>query len=517
MTLKTRPVRLSLLSLLSAPLAGAKINAQLSLATPDAVIVPSYEIDSSDVVPLVVTFTEDAAKPGDYLADLWPNTRGTKGTRWLINVAAGELLMKSLNLTVIDGSALTEVMLRVMVDAAPYPQVFPSSKIVSVAQGYANAAGESASIAVEKANQAIELAENLGDIDAAAGYAVAANDAKLVAVAAKVVAEAARDLSQTYALTGATAAKFADSIAAGRTAAGMADGITFGVKAGGLDGLLRPTLFRRDSAATQTEIVAQVKGVEMDALTAVVKTADATNQVKLEGLADPLLVFSALGPDGLLYNLLAFLPDGSIDSPGVDALVTAKLGGQTFGQITAPDWGAFVYTQLGPDGLLYVLAGMLADGSFYAPGVAVSGALGELLHILFLGQSNAAADQAQPIISTTVTGWGSYRFARGVATWSATDNAATPAGRAAAGFALSPLTASGVETRANGLADAYKSRLANASRYSAKDQTASPHILTSFSGLGSRRLTELGPVNDGGTDPANTRGFPGGALGHDAR
>ena len=55
MTLKTRPVRLSLLSLLSAPLAGAKINAQLSLATPGGVVTPTYEIDGVDVVPLVVT------------------------------------------------------------------------------------------------------------------------------------------------------------------------------------------------------------------------------------------------------------------------------------------------------------------------------------------------------------------------------------------------------------------------------------------------------------------------------
>ena len=157
MTLKTRPVRLSLLSLLSAPLAGAKINAQLSLATPGGVVTPAYEIDGVDVVPLVVTLTEDPAKPGDYTGNFWPNTRGLKGTRWLINVAAGELLLKSLNLTVIDGSAAVVVPLSVIVNAAPYPQVFPSGQVVGVAQGYANAAGNSASLAAGAAAEVLAI------------------------------------------------------------------------------------------------------------------------------------------------------------------------------------------------------------------------------------------------------------------------------------------------------------------------------------------------------------------------
>lgn len=223
MTLKTRPVRLSLLSLLSAPLAGAKINAQLSQSTPDGVVLPSHEIDGTDVVPLVVTLTEDPAKPGDYLGNFWPNTRGLKGTRWLINVAAGELLMKSLNLTVIDGSSAVEVLLKVTVDAPPYSQVFPSSQVVGVAQGYANAAGISASLAAQAAQQAIELGLDLGDIAAAAGYAqaaaVSANDASVAlagAVGAKVAAEIAK--------TGAELARDAAQLSAGvypSTAAGI--------------------------------------------------------------------------------------------------------------------------------------------------------------------------------------------------------------------------------------------------------------------------------------------------------
>lgn len=169
MALKTRPVRLSLLSLLSAPLAGAKINAQLSLATPDGVVTPAYETDGVDVVPLVVTLTEDPAKPGDYLGNFWPNTRGLKGTRWLINVAAGELLMKAMNLTVIDDSASVVVPLAVMVDVPPYAPVFASSQLVGVAQGYADAAGRSATLAVEAAAGAAVnvLSSSQGSLNAA--------------------------------------------------------------------------------------------------------------------------------------------------------------------------------------------------------------------------------------------------------------------------------------------------------------------------------------------------------------
>lgn len=204
MTLKTRPVRLSLLSLLSAPLAGAKINAQLSLSVLGGVVLPAYEIDGTDVVTLVVPLTEDPAKPGDYVGPLWPNTRGLKGTRWLINVAAGELLMKSLNLTVIDGSSAVEVPLKVMVDAPPYAQVFPSSQVVSVAQGYADAAGYFASLAAAAADAANALGLDLADIAEAAGHAqsaeifsVAASESAAEAELAKASALAALDSLNT--------------------------------------------------------------------------------------------------------------------------------------------------------------------------------------------------------------------------------------------------------------------------------------------------------------------------------
>lgn len=65
-----------------------------------------------------------------------------------------------------------------------------------------------------------------------------------------------------YAAAAATGAVFKDTIALGLVA--VADGQNFGVKAGGADGLLRPTVFRRDTAATYTLLYAVVPGSEYD-------------------------------------------------------------------------------------------------------------------------------------------------------------------------------------------------------------------------------------------------------------
>ena len=90
-----------------------------------------------------------------------------------------------------------------------------------------------------------------------------------LATAADVVTTAAsRDAASVYAATAATAAKYYDTIALGL--AGVADTVTFGVKAGGTDGLTRPTIYRRDSLSTYTLIMDQIAGTEFD--TALPKT-----------------------------------------------------------------------------------------------------------------------------------------------------------------------------------------------------------------------------------------------------
>ena len=94
----------------------------------------------------------------------------------------------------------------------------------------------------------------------AAGDAVAARTA---AEAARIVAEQQRQAAEAAAVAAAQSARFYDTIAAGRAA--VADGEQFGVRASGPDGLTRPTIYRRDSATTQTAMVTIVNPSEVDA------------------------------------------------------------------------------------------------------------------------------------------------------------------------------------------------------------------------------------------------------------
>lgn len=78
----------------------------------------------------------------------------------------------------------------------------------------------------------------------------------------RAAAEAARTAAEGYATAAAQSAQFYDTIAAGRAA--VADGEQFGVRAGGVDGLTRPTIYRRDSATAQTAMVTIVNPSEVD-------------------------------------------------------------------------------------------------------------------------------------------------------------------------------------------------------------------------------------------------------------
>ena len=129
------------------------------------------------------------------------------------------------------------------------------------------AAAEDLAVALPQVDQARD------DAQAAAGQA--AGD--------RAAAEAARAAAEGYATAAAQSAQFYDTIALGRAA--VADGQQFGVRAGGSDGLTRPTIYRRDSATTQTAMVTIVNPSEVDA------ERDAR-----EALADDVNAFkSALG------------------------------------------------------------------------------------------------------------------------------------------------------------------------------------------------------------------------------
>lgn len=111
----------------------------------------------------------------------------------------------------------------------------------------------SASISIDLAAGRVGVYKGITATDLAAATAAATADAQQAAIEAEAYASAA-----------ASAGMYFDTIAAGRAA--VADTQTFGVVAGGSDGLLRPTLYRRDSVSTQTALLSQVTGTEHDLL-----------------------------------------------------------------------------------------------------------------------------------------------------------------------------------------------------------------------------------------------------------
>ena len=134
--------------------------------------------------------------------------------------------------------------------------------------------------------------------DFAAGSAQASAASADVADLQRQAAEAARSLTEVYATSSATSARFYDTIALGRAA--VADGLSFGVRAGQADGLERPTIYRRDSATTQTFVVSLLRGSDLDQR--VRQSSDtAVGHALLSGA--PEHIASHLSPDGATLDV----------------------------------------------------------------------------------------------------------------------------------------------------------------------------------------------------------------------
>jgi hypothetical protein len=106
--------------------------------------------------------------------------------------------------------------------------------------------------------------------------------------------------------------------------------------------------------------------------------------------------------------------------------------------------------------------------------------------IWMMGQSLGDGSESLPVVSTEGSKWGNLMFQRGVRTWLAKDNSATPEKRAEASFRLVPLRATvngGLgETVANGMADHLKA---------ASDAKDGPLYLVACAGQGGRQIQEL--------------------------
>lgn len=220
MTLKTRPLRVRLLSRLGDPLPGAKVQAQLTV----------YQTDGPDVPNLVWPLTEEPAAPGYYSGPSWPNTRGDGTSQYLITADAGDLRMQAALFTVPDGDEAVTVAMDLMVNPEPWPPVYEASAEVSAARIFSEAAGASASLAIGANGQAAELAQQLGDFSQAvrsaqdaASVAVPAADAASGSAGAAAQAAVASDQSAREAAASRDAANVG-----GKVYASAADGVAVG-------------------------------------------------------------------------------------------------------------------------------------------------------------------------------------------------------------------------------------------------------------------------------------------------
>jgi len=176
------------------------------------------------------------------------------------------------------------------------------------------------------------------------------------------------------------------------------------------------------------------------------------------------------------------------------------LDGATFEAEVSVD-GYAVVVNLVKDAIQYPVFGLNDQFQFDCPGGFSRNRAVTVRHVVLMGQSNMAADQAFEIVSTAATGWGNKTFQRGPNTWVPDDNELTPEDRADAGFILAPLFEGQtvltfeVESRATGLADTLKALMTGRGRNAVPLADGDFFIVTSTA-LGSRRLTDIGPDDE---------------------
>lgn len=124
--------------------------------------------------------------------------------------------------------------------------------------------------------------------------------------------------------------------------------------------------------------------------------------------------------------------------------------------------------------------------------------------IWLMGQSLCDGSESLPVVTESDSSWGNLAFARGVRTWLAMDNSATPELRPSELFKLVPLRAQtngGLgETVANGMADHWQS--AQFGNDKARAARATSRFLVACAGQGGRQIQELS-IADLSTDSRN--------------
>lgn len=122
-----------------------------------------------------------------------------------------------------------------------------------------------------------------------------------------------------------------------------------------------------------------------------------------------------------------------------------------------------------------------------------------IVGLWMMGQSLCDGSESLPVVTPHDSGWGNYRFKRGVRTWVYGNHGDRPAERPDDQFVFVPLSATtngGLgETIANGLADHLKSAALGAHQKGTRRLAAAPHFLTTYAGQGGRFLDELSWVD----------------------
>lgn len=272
------------------------------------------------------------------------------------------------------------------------------------------ARGQAVAAAEQTADDAQATSADRQQATQAAGDAVAAREA---AEQARLLAEQASQAAENYADAAAQSADFYDTISAGRAA--VADGQSFGVRAGGADGLTRPTIYRRDSATSQTVINAMASGTEVSVIQRKTGSVDDVEPASIQSAYTWDYVVA--NRDGYVVAGLRdgkWVPEQDVPQDVLDDVATALAGAEVAAEVAArtegvaqrdltdfADWDFIISNSEG-----YVLGG-LRDG-VWLPSSGSGGTSSDLIAQLDArNMARSRAIQETPVwgVQLPVVGW----------------------------------------------------------------------------------------------------------------
>lgn len=283
-----------------------------------------------------------------------------------------------------------------------------------------------------------EAAALAGQVQAAANTATQqasiASAERATTQAVKAEVTGLRDQAESLLADAAAMSGWYDTIALGRAA--VADGATFGVLAGGADGFTRPTIFRRESASTQTLVTDPPRGAEVDALAERQRVDGYPGQPVLllieDGAGNPGIVKTIEGIQDPQIEALKALQTLEEGYPGQDVLIFQDGAGNPsiVSSRDVAEIGPFKATKDDIDHpVIRDLEGRIAnvqvDGNPLTRLRALT-AIAQVVHIMVTGQSLGQGVGSTPALSTSALAY-AYMFNGGTCWTPYEDADGTPA------------------------------------------------------------------------------------------